>query len=385
MKIAFIGQKGVPAKTGGIERYLENLSVRLAAKGHEVFVYSRRYYSRGMKEYKGVKIISLPSVRSKNLETISHTFFASLDAIFRRVDLINFQAIGPATLIWLIKIFKPKTPVVFTFHCQDYYHQKWGRFARFYLKWGESIGCRLADKVIVTSRILADYVKKTYGFAPIYIPYGAEIQEKIPPTGIRRWGLEKDNYVAYIGRLVRHKGAHYLIAAFKQIETEKKLAIVGASAYTDAYVRELKALAADDQRIIFTGNQSGPILKELFANAAVFVQPSEYEGLSVALLEAMGWRLPCLASDIPQNKEALAGTGPTFKNRDANDLKLKLEGLLEHPEERRRWGQLAAARIKNQYNWDRITKEIIDVFIKTAAERKKLIAPSLAINRDYRG
>jgi len=358
MRIAFIGQKGMPTQNGGVEIYAENLAINLVKRGHEVLTYSRRYYSGGLKEYKGVRIISVPSWRGKNFEAITNTFFACLDLAFRKVDVINVQAIGPASLIWLLKILKPRTPIIFTFHCQDYHQKKWGAFARAYLKFGERVGCRLADKVITTSQVLNEYTKETYNLDPIYIPYGAFTPEKLPVRDIRRWGLEKDNYITYIGRLVRHKGVHYLIEAFKQIKTDKKLVIVGDSAHTDDYVAELRELAAGDDRIIFTGNQSGSVLKELFSNAYLFVQPSEYEGLSVALLEAMGWQLACLVSDIEQNREGIADCGVTFKNKDVADLRVKLSQLLEQPAEVSRLGQDAAERVKQEYNWNTIVLDI---------------------------
>lgn len=371
MKIAFIGQKGVPTQNGGVERYTENLALSLVKRGLEVFVYSRRYYSQGIKEYKGIRVISLPSIRSKSLEAITNTFLACLDVAFRKVDAINFQAIGPASLIWLVKILKPKTPVIFTFHCQDYYHKKWGLFARAYLKFGERIGCRYADKVVVTSRVLQDYVQATYGFTPIYIPYGAYDQDIVPVRDIRRWGLDEKNYISYIGRLVRHKNVHLLIEAFKQIKTDKKLVIVGASSYTDDYVSELMEMAKDDERIIFTDNQSGHILNELFANSYVFVQPSEYEGLSVALLEAMGWGLTCLVSDIPQNLEGIAATGISFKEGDIDDLKNKLEYLLDNPAEAERLGKAAKERIRTEYNWPGVASQLDAVYREAIASRKK--------------
>lgn len=371
MKIAFIGQKGVPTQNGGIERYTENLALSLISRGAEVLVYSRRYYSRGLKEYKGIRVISLPSIRNKGLEAITNTFLACLDIAFRKVDIINFQAIGPASLIWLAKILKPKTPIIFTFHCQDYYHKKWGAFARAYLKFGEKIGCRYADKVIVTSRVLQEYVKTTYGFTPIYIPYGAYTQDPVPVQDIRRWGLEEKNYISYIGRLVRHKNVHLLIEAFKQIKTDKKLVIVGGSSYTDDYVSELMDLAKDDERIIFTDNQSGHILNELFSNSYVFVQPSEYEGLSVALLEAMGWGLACLVSDIPQMLEGIADAGLSFKEGNVQDLKDKLEFLLANPAETERLGEAAKKRIATEYNWPGVASQMEAVYRETIGNRKK--------------
>jgi len=361
MKIALIGQKGAPTRNGGVERYAENLAAHLASAGHEVFLYSRKYYSQGLKEYRGFKIVSVPSINTRSLEAITNTFFAIVDVIFRKVDVINLQSIGPASLIWLLKIFKPGTPITFTFHCQDYYHAKWGRLARAWLHIGEYLGCHLADEVIVISRDLVQYVEKKYGFTPTYIPLGTDVMTKVPVKNIIRWGLEKGNYIVFIGRLVRHKGVHHLINAFKKTDTTKKLVIVGGSAHTDEYVQELQELARDDDRIILTGNQDGETLQELFSNAYLFVQPSEYEGLSLALLEAMSWGLACLVSDIPQNLEGIADTGLTFKVNDSVDLQKKLQYLLMSPEKTKKFGQAAAIRVKKEYNWNDITKNVVNL------------------------
>jgi glycosyltransferase involved in cell wall biosynthesis len=362
MRIAFIGQKGIPAKTGGVERYVENLAINLAENGQEVFVYSRQGYSGDLREYKNVKIISLPSLRGKNLEAISHTFFACLDIIRRPVDIIHFQSIGPASLIWLVKLLKPRTPIIFTFHCQDYYHQKWGGLARFYLRFGEKVGCLLADKVITISKELTEYVAIKYNKKAVYIPNGAVTSEKVPVREIRRWGLEEKNYITCIGRLVRHKGVHYLINAYKQLKTDKKLVIVGESAYTDDYVQELQALAADNDNIIFTGNQTGRTLGELYSNAYLFVQPSESEGLSIALLEAMAYKTACLVSDIKANLEAIGETGFIFADKNISDLRAKLEIALNNPETVEIKAQAAYERVKKEFNWKDITANILAVY-----------------------
>lgn len=371
MKIAFIGQKGVPTRNGGVERYAENLAATLVAKGHEVLLYSRQYYCQGIKEYKGIRIITVPSFNTKSFEAITHTFFACFDVAFRKVDVINVQSIGPASLIWLLKILNPRTPIIFTFHCQDYYQKKWGRLARWYLKLGEKIGCLLADKIVTISKDLKVYVEKTYHKTAIYIPNGAYISDPLPVLNIRRWGLDKDNYISYIGRLIPHKNVHQLIAAFKGIKTDKKLVIVGDSSYTDDYVQELHKLAAGDNRIIFVGNQEGLMLKELFSNSYVFVQPSEYEGLSIALLEALGWGLTCLVSDIPQNLEAIENAGLSFKVNDINDLAEKLQYLLDHPEQKAKLGNLAIARVRTEYDWQRISDQVVSVFQDVIMEEDK--------------
>lgn len=362
MKIVFIGQKGIPAKNGGVERYVESLALNLAEQGQEVFVYSRKNYSLGLKEYKGVKIISLPSLPGKNFEAISHTFMACLDVLFRKVDVIHFQSIGPASLLWLVKLLKPRTPVVFTFHCQDYYHQKWGGFAKWYLKFGEKVGCLWADKIIVISKELNNYVKNNYKKEAVYIPNGASLNELMPVREIRGFGLEGNDYLVSVSRLVRHKGIQYLIAAYKQLKTDKKLVIVGDGAYTDDYVRELHDLAKGNDNIIFTGNQSGRALAELYSNAYAFVQPSESEGLSIALLEAMSYGRPCVVSDIEANKEALGNTGLIFKDKDVNDLKDKLEYLLNNSNQANTFGAAALERVKLEYNWKNIVASVQKVY-----------------------
>lgn len=370
MKIAIIGQKGAPTKNGGVERYAENLGSHLAAAGHEVLLYSRKYYSGGLTSYRGMKIISVPSINTKNLEAITNTFFSCLDVTFRKVDVINIQSIGPGSLVWLVKLLNPRTPIIFTFHCQDYFQKKWGFFARLYLRFGEYIGCRLADKVIVTSRTLLHYVNLEYGFMPEYIPYGSYVQKKMPAQSIRRWGLEEGNYISYIGRLVRHKGVHTLIKAFREVKTDKKLAIVGASAFTDDYVAELHALAQGDDRIVFTDNQEGRDLQELYSNSYAFVQPSEYEGLSVALLEALGWGLACVVSDIPQNLEGIADAGVSFRLNDAADLRDKLQDLIADPERAKEMGERAARRVDKEYNWNDISRNVIKLAEKMLAARR---------------
>ncbi|MFA5023847.1 MAG: glycosyltransferase family 4 protein [Patescibacteria group bacterium] len=373
MKIVFIGQKGIPAKNGGVERYVESLALNLSQKGHEVLVYSRRNYSLGLKEYKGVKVISLPSLPGKNFEAITHTFLACLDLIFRPVDVIHFQSIGPASLMWLVKILKPRTPIVFTFHCQDYYHQKWGRLARWYLKFGEKIGCLWADKIITISKELNNYVTRVYQKQALYIPNGATISELMPVQDIRRFGLEENNYLVAVSRLVRHKGLQYLIAAYKNLKTDKKLVIVGGSAYTDDYVQELHEMAKDNPNIIFTGNQSGRALAELYSNAYAFVQPSESEGLSISLLEAMSYGRACVVSDIEANQEALAGTGLIFKDKDINDLQSKLEFLLANSEEIAKFGQAALKRVKAEYDWQNIVSEIEKVYNELAPKKQLIL------------
>ncbi|MCX6798372.1 MAG: glycosyltransferase family 4 protein [Candidatus Falkowbacteria bacterium] len=364
MRIAFIGQKGLPAKTGGVERHVEGLALKLAEAGHDVFIYGQKDYNQAkLINNPRIKLINIPSFKSKNFEAIVRTLLSCLDLLRRRIDIIHFQSIGPASLIPLARILKPKTPLVFTFHCRDYYHQKWGRLAKGYLKFGEKVGNRYADKVITISKELTKYCQENYHNYPHYIPNGVFVPQKKAAREITdKWGLSKDSYILWAGRLIRHKGVQYLIKAYNEIKTAKKLVIVGAGSYTDDYVQELYKLANGNENIIFTGNQSGAILNELFSNAYLLVQPSESEGLSLTLHEAMSYGLTCLVSDIEANKEAIADTGLSFKNKDYNDLKNKLIELLDKPELARDLGVKAFARAQKDYDWDDINQQTISIY-----------------------
>jgi len=369
MKIALIGQKGIPVTHGGgVEKHVENLAVRLVELGHEVIVYTRHSYTdKSLKEYKGVKLVGLPSVPTKNLDAISHTFLAAIDVIFRKVDVVHFHSIGPSSLIWLVKLFKPRTPVVSTFHSQCYHNQKWGFFAKNYLRFGEYMCSQKADTVITVSKSLLSHVMKKYPTAHArYIPNGVNIPEILPAQEIKdKWGLEPGSYILNVSRLVANKGIEYLIDAYKQLKTDKKLVIVGDGVMEE----DLKRFAGNHPNIIFTGNQNGQTLGELFSNAQIFVQPSESEGLSIALLEAMSYRNPCLVSNIPANCEVVGDSGFSFKNMDVSDLKAKLEELLASPDKLKANQETMYNKVVQEYDWSKIVNDIVAVY----AQGKKKI------------
>jgi glycosyltransferase involved in cell wall biosynthesis len=374
MKIAFIGQKGIPATGGGVERYVEDLAVRLAPLNREVIVYTRSHYTpKQLKNYQGVKLVSLPSWHSKHADAITHSILAGIHASFSRVDVIHFQSIGPALIAWLPKLLNPKVKIVATLQSRDYEHQKWGAFAKLMLKLGERVMCLVSDEVIVVTRLMEQYVKNKYGIAPHYIPNGANLYAEVGAELISRWGLVKGNYIVAISRLVRHKGLAYLVKAYQELgAVDKKLVIVGEGAFTDTYVRELKALAEGNKNIIFTGNQTGDTLAQLYANAYLFVQPSESEGLSLALLEAMSRRVPALVSDIPENKEAVGEAGFLFANKNAADLSAKLNALLREPELAKAGGEAGRRLVEIKFNWDIITKDVLAVYEEALAAKSHL-------------
>lgn len=364
MKIAFIGQKGIPARSGGVERHVQALATRLANEGHEVSVYTRAHYApRDLTSYKKVRIVYVPSIPTKHLDAITHTFFATLHALFTPYDVIHYQSIGPTSLAWIIKLFKRKTALIATFHCKDYEHKKWGLFARWYLKIGEYVACHIPDKTIVVSRSLKEYVEDVYRNDAVYIPNGYEGAYEPLLSRLARWHIRKKAYILVVTRLVQHKGVHDVIEAFHRLEAkgilppEYKLVVVGKGAYTDAYVASLRQLAKANPRILFLGEQNGKTLKQLYSHAGLFVHPSLSEGLSIALLEAMGYGCPVLASDIPQNKEALGDSGFFFRAGDADSLTRELEMMLGGTYDLAAAGAAAKKRVKKYFQWSAVAKK----------------------------
>ncbi|MBI2410346.1 MAG: DUF5011 domain-containing protein [Candidatus Kerfeldbacteria bacterium] len=387
MKIAMIGQKGIPATWGGVEQHVDHLSQELRALGHEIFVYSREYYvspsfvAAYNKQQAGIQVISLPTIQSKNIDTIVHTFLATMHAIlFVKPDIYHFHSVGPSLLSWLPRVLRPRAKVIVTFHCEDRLHQKWGRFARFMLTLGEWTATHFPHQTITVSKTLTAYALEKYGCTGVYIPNGVDIVAPLAPAQItEQWGLTQGNYMLTVARLVRHKGVHHLIEAFKKTTTDKKLVIVGGSTHTDEYVQYLHKLAGDDRRIIFTGFQRGTVLNELFANAYLYIQPSESEGLSVAVLEAASFARPIVASDIPANAEIVAGNGLLFRNMDTTDLQKQLLFGLEHTAQMREAGKQLQRHIQKEYNWQAIAKEVNTVYNHLSINKQKIMSYAIPV------
>jgi glycosyltransferase involved in cell wall biosynthesis len=371
MKIALIGQKGLPATWGGVEQHAEKLALELSSRGNTVVAYNRPYYAneRAVEQFsranKGIEVVTLKTIKSKHLDTIVHTFRATIDAMKRNVDVYHYQGVGPALLSWMPRLMRPSARVVATFHSPDRLHQKWGRVARFMLTLGEWASLTFAHKTIAVSKTLKAYAKEEYGKDAVYVPNGVLIPEVKKVDEITEFGLHTDEYILMVSRLIPHKGAHTLIEAFTQTHTTKKLVIVGDSSYTDAYVKELKELAAGDDRIVFTGYQTGEVLEQLFSNAYLYVQPSESEGLSIAVLEAASYGKAVLASNIPANAEIVRGRGFLFENKSVDDLLEQLTMLLVTPKRVAQAGEQLHAMVKQQYNWETITDETENVYRST--------------------
>lgn len=360
-----IGPKGLPVspESGGIERHVEELATRLVAMGHGVSCYVRPRYVDGLSgDYDGVRLLRAPSIPTRSLDTLTSTLYASVDALFRKADVIHYHGVGPATFSWIPRLFKPSAKVVVTFHSLDRLNAKWGFFARTYLHFGEWAATRFPQATIAVSRSIKKYCREKLGKDVAYIPNGAKPKPYPGSDLLSKWGLTPGGYILTVARLVRPKGIHHLVEAFDGFEEKMKLVIVGAGDAHSEYAEELRKLSEGNSAIVFTGFQDGKALAQLYANAYVYAHPSEAEGLSVSILEAMAAGRTVLVSDIPENLESIDHSGLTFVNADVDDLRAMLRELLNHPEIVAERGERARNWIRQEYDWDAIAKKTEELY-----------------------
>lgn len=358
MKIAYIALKGI-STAGGVEKYTLELGSRLAKRGHEILAYVSRNNGENLPDsINGIKIKTLPSLKTKSLEKMSISFLASLDQLItNNIDIVHYHAFGPAMLSFIPKMRKKK--IVMQGHGIEWMRAKWGWMGKSFFKITELPSVWFADIVTVVSVTQKEYLKRNYNIDSVYIPPGIRYPTHRIPSEIREFGLKGNDYILFASRLVPEKGAHYLIEAYNKIKTDKKLVLVGDAKYEDAYKRHLKELAKrNNSNVIFTGYVSNEVLEEFYSNAYVFVLPSEIEGLPAALLEAMSYGNCCLVSDIPENLEALNDIGFSFENKSTDSLADMLKYLLENQGEVRKVKETSITYALKTYSWDNITDKI---------------------------
>lgn len=369
LKIAMIGHKRIPSREGGVEIVVDELSTRMVKLGCQVDAYNRygkhtagkKFDQRRGKYYNGIRLITIPTPKSSSLNAIVYSFFAAVRALFGRYDVIHFHAEGPCIMLLIPKLFGIR--IVATIHGLDWQRSKWGNFASRMLKLGEKIAARYADEVIVLSRNMQEYFSENYGRQTHYIPNGITRPQIRKAELIReRYGLEKDGYILFLARIVPEKGLHYLIEAFYQLKTDKKLVIAGGSSHSHTYMEQIREMAARDERIIMTDFVHGQCLEELYSNAYLFVLPSDVEGMALTLLEAMSFGDCCLVSDIKENTEVVEEHAVTFRKGDVKDLKQKLSGLLDAPEQVEAIRRESQDFICSKYNWDDVVAETLKLY-----------------------
>ena len=369
MRIAMFGHKHIPSREGGIEIVVKELSARMAAMGHEVTCYNRgghhvsgAQFDAAPSDHLGnVRIRKVWTLNRRGLAAVSSSVSAAFCTAFSRADVVHIHAEGPAAMCWLPKLFGKK--IIVTVHGLDHQRAKWGRFARWYIQFGERCAVKFADEIIVLSRGTQEYFRNIYGRETVFIPNGVTRPDIRDAERIRaQFGLEKDGYILFLGRLVPEKGIHYLIEAYRNIATDRKLVIAGGCSNSDEYCRKLRSLAEGNENILFTGFVQGRVLEELYSNAYLYVLPSDLEGMPLSLLEAMSYGNCCVTSDIPECAEVVEEHGVTFPHGMTEKLAAKLQQLCDEPETVRGYQKSACDFVCGKYSWNDVTKRTLELY-----------------------
>lgn len=374
MKIAIIGHKRIPSREGGIEIVVDELATRMTAKGNQVIAYSRKGHNVAGAEfdgnagtmdrpffYQGVHVIPVTTIDAKGVAALSSSFFATLKAIATKPDVIHYHAEGPCVMLRLAHWAGIRT--IATIHGLDWQRAKWGRFASAYLKFGEHTAAKCADEVIVLSRNMQEYFKNMYGRNTRFIPNGIERRQPVAAQEIiNEYCLNKDDYILFLGRIVPEKGLHYLIEAFRNLDTDKKLVIAGGVSDSAEYYEQIKQMVSCDPRIILTGFVQGRMLQELYSNAYIYVLPSDLEGMPMSLLEAMSYGNCCLTSDIAECTEMVGDKAASFAHGSADALYEALNELIQHPQKVQQYKDHAAEFITSKYSWDSVANQTLALY-----------------------
>lgn len=369
IKIAMLGHKRMPSREGGIEVVVEELSTRMVKLGYEVTSFNRKghhvsgeaFDDKNTNNYLGVVLKTVPTIDRKGIAAITASVFAAICVAFGKYDVAHFHAEGPCAMIWLPKLFGKRCIV--TIHGLDHKRAKWGKLASTYIMVGEKMAVKYAHEIIVLSKHTQDYFETKYERKTRFIPNGVNRPEILKPILItEKYGLRKDNYLLFLGRLVPEKGLKYLLNAFKGLETDKKMVIAGGASDTVAFVDELKLIAAGDNRIIFTGFVQGQVLEELYSNAYIYILPSDLEGMPLSLLEGMSYGNCCVTSDIAECLEVVEDKAVIFEKSNVEDLRKKIQILCDDSILVQKYKNVAADFICQKYNWDEIVKKTIELY-----------------------
>lgn len=364
MKVVVTGTRGIPDILGGIETHCEELLPRIATMGVDVTVTRRKGYVKdNATEWRGVHLADISTPRLKTLETIVHTFKSIVYAKRHGADIVHIHAVGPALLVPLVKLLGMKA--VYTHHGPDYDREKWGRFARFMLRLGERIGTKFADRVIVISSVIQDILVRKYNRTDCHLIFNGapEAHFHTDMPYLESLGLEPRKYVIGMWRFVPEKNLEHLIHAFDMAfprdakgrrKDYMKLVLAGDADFKDGYYHKLERLT-HEQEVILPGFVRGEKLQTLLSNARCFVLPSSHEGLSIALLEAMSYRLPVIVSDIPANKVIGLDNESYFRLGDVEELAEKLKRNAETEFHNVDYDM-------KRYDWDKIAEETVEVY-----------------------
>ena len=355
MKIALLGTRGIPASYSGFETCVEQLGQRLVRRGHEVTVYCRSHhitYPEGT--YKGMRLVKLGTLRNKYLDTMVHSLLSSLHALGQRYDIALYFIAGNSPATFIPRLVGTRT--ILNVDGLDWKREKWPAPAKAYIKFAEYLATKLPNAYLTDSETVQAYYCDRFGAAPPVIVYGSEVEPAPPGETLAQFGLAPDKYVLFVGRLVPENGAHHLVQAFREIETDLKCVIVGDAPYAEEYIRSLHQMAEGDPRIVFTGYVFGRGYAELGSNARIFVETSGVGGTHPALVEAMAFGNCVVVNDHAENVETIGDAGLAYEGRvGAASLRPILEELLSDPDKVERLRQMARDRARSRYTWEAVT------------------------------
>jgi glycosyltransferase involved in cell wall biosynthesis len=368
MRIALLGTRGIPARYGGFETFAEELSVRLADRGHHVTVYCRQ--NSGMDSYRGVELRYLPTIRHKYFDTVAHTGFSTLHLLFRKYDVVLYCNAANALLTLWPRLLG--MPTALNVDGLERHRKKWNHIAKTWYLLSEWMATWCCSAVVTDADKIREYYSERYGKESTFIPYGAEVGKVNQQDALGPLGLEPGKYVLYVSRMEPENNALLVRRAFERLKTDLKLALVGDAPYAPGYIRQVRDTG--DPRIVIPGAIYGDAYHQLQSHCAVYVQATEVGGTHPALIEAMGRGALVVYLNTPENVEAVGDTAVSFEigpNGSADDdLVRKLQWAVDLPsEERASWGCRAMRRIEKLYSWNAVTDKYEDLF-------RQLVTPS---------
>ena len=347
MRIALLGTRGIPARYGGFETFAEELSARLAARGHQVTVYCRKRFPQP--HYRGVRLQYLPTIRHKYLDTLAHAFLSTLHLLRHRSDVALYCNGANAIFTALPRIFS--MPVALNVDGIERKRKKWNRLAQAWYLVSEWLATFCPTVVVTDARAIEDYYRRRYGKETVFIPYGAEVGRVEGSEALAKLGLEPGQYFLYMSRMEPENHPLEVREAFERVTTSLKLALVGDAPYARDYIRRVRDTR--DPRIVTPGAIYGAGYRELGSHSFAYIHATEVGGTHPALIEAMGRGALVLYRDTPENAEVAGGAGIPF---ELDDLAAKLRMVLEMSEtERAALGQRAMDRVRQRYSWEAVT------------------------------
>lgn len=353
MRVAILGTRGVPAAYGGFETLAEELSARLAARGHDVTVYARRGAVLEEKAaWRGARVVFTPTLRHKYLDTVVHGVTSGLHAAAEGYDAVLVCNGANALACRLPRLLGAGTRVLLNVDGLERNRRKWNRIGKAVYALSERLSCVLPDVVVTDAEEIRRYYLARYGKESAFVPYGSDLPAPRDLSVLGRLGLEPGGYVLYVSRFEPENNPDAVVRAWRSVPGEARLVLVGSAPYAEGFIAGLREEAAGDPRVLLPGAIYGEGYRALLANAAAYVHATEVGGTHPALVEAMGYGRPVLVHDTPENREVAGDAALFWDAREPATLARQLSGLLPHAAFREALGEAARRRAAAHYRWD---------------------------------